>query len=134
MELKEFVSETIVQITQGILDAQEQTKSTGILISPPLRTEKDGQYEINRRDKMNYILQTLHFDVSLSVESTTTGGGQGKASIAVFSASLGGKKESKDTNTSRISFDIPICWPSAGEIEGEDLSSVSCPVHHSSPW
>ena len=34
MELKEFITQTLININQGILDAQELTKDSGFLINP----------------------------------------------------------------------------------------------------
>lgn len=34
MELKEFVTQTLVQIIEGVKDAQQQTKDSGALINP----------------------------------------------------------------------------------------------------
>jgi hypothetical protein len=34
MELKEFITQTLININQGIIDAQEQSKESGIVINP----------------------------------------------------------------------------------------------------
>ena len=41
MDLKDFVSETIVQISQGLIEAQEKAKDLGTVINPPLFTKPE---------------------------------------------------------------------------------------------
>ena len=91
MDIKEFVSESLRQITDSVV---EHTKYS---------TEKkacnlDHQ---NRR-------QNVTFDVAVTVVEEE--GTEGKAGISVWSIGAGvkGKSESSSSIVSRIKFDIPI--------------------------
>lgn len=119
MELREFVSEVLSQIACGVVDAQEQTADKGVLINPPLYP-KNGINEVNNGNKINFIPQTVHFDVSVTAESSSSADGQGQIKIAVLGGVKGAaRNEHKDTHVSRISFSLPVCWTSACEKEQE---------------
>lgn len=88
MELKEFIKETIVQISEGIRDGQKyiEEKEYGEGIS-----DEKGK-EIN-------------FDVAVTSEVENNTGIGGKISVAsVFSLGADGNKTEKDVNLSRIQF------------------------------
>jgi hypothetical protein len=52
MELKEFITQTLININQGILDAQEQPKDSGFLINPKnYKNNNDKNYENNQLTK-----------------------------------------------------------------------------------
>lgn len=85
MELKEFISNTLTQIAEGVKGAIEASKGKGYYVNP-------SQGKIGR----NYV---VHFD--LSVEN----GKEGKADIRV----LGGGMTERSLN--RIKFDIHVTLP-----------------------
>jgi hypothetical protein len=90
MELKEFISETIKQITDGIRDGQKYI-------------DENDFGEGVKDDKGKEI----SFDVAISTDKTEVAGAGGKISIAsVFSAGVEGKEESKNANLSRIQFKL----------------------------
>lgn len=98
MDVKEFVSETLRQIVDGVVDAQRHTKEKNAVIVPYYDSRK-----------------MVNFDVAVTVvegKETT-----GKAGISVWSigAGLGGKTESSSSTVSRIKFDIPVDLPKGSE-------------------
>lgn len=114
MELKNFVSQSIKQIAEGLAEARSATQSKGIVINPPLcmaETNGGGQYlAINTGNKKNYIPQTIQFDVLVNAETSDATEGEGKISVVGFSIGGGGSTEKKQINSSRITFSVPICW------------------------
>lgn len=90
MELKEFISNTLTQMADGVNDAIERSDGKGYLVNPS--ATKVGADCI------------VHFD--LSVESDR----EGAASIKVIGGSM------SERNVNRISFDINIKLPTSGNL------------------
>jgi len=113
MELEQFVSSALTEITKGIISAQEQTLTTGVVISP---TTEYGNQTVGSRwgqglDGGNQILQVVSFDLVVTVadaSKATAGGG-----IQVLGMKVGGGvgTEASSSSQSRISFSIPVVWP-----------------------
>ena len=94
MDVKEFVSETLSQIIDGIVDVQQRTKEKGAVVAPH-----------------HDFRQKVSFDVAVTViegKETT-----GKAGISVWSigGGISGKSEMSSSTVSRIKFEIPIELP-----------------------
>ncbi len=108
MDLKEFITETLVQITNGVVNAQELIKDTGAYINPEgrhsgenLQTGYDGQFR---------HIQKVKISVAVSVIENS----ENKAGISVLSViSAGFSSKISDINsvTNRIEFEIPISVP-----------------------
>ena len=109
MDLKDFISETLVQITQGVQDAQEKIKNTGCLINP------EGFYQ-GENVKIGYKNEFIHVQkVKMSVavrviENTETKAGLGVVS-AIFTAGVSNKDGETNTVSNRIEFEVPISLP-----------------------
>jgi len=98
MDVKEFVAETLRQIVDGVVDAQQQTKGKNAVVAPYHDYHK-----------------TVSFDVAVTVvEGKET---SGKAGISVWSVGAGvrGKSESSSSTVSRIKFEIPVELPQGSE-------------------
>lgn len=107
MELYEFIKSTLLQVTKGIKEAQEEVKEYGAIVNPRIvkessHAEIDGSY---------HTLHEIQFEVGLT-ESTED---INKKGIGVL---LGGFKIGFDGNDSKnisavtnIKFTIPIVYP-----------------------
>lgn len=128
MDLKDFVSETIVQISQGLIDAQEKTKDLGTVINPPLFTkpEEDAIVKDNEGNT-DQAAQFIDFDICLTVENANNSEAKGK--ISIFSCSLGGGESSSVNigNMNRIKFTIPVVFPL------HDFDKYAQPFRNKSP-
>ena len=105
MELQDFIKQTLVEIMNGVKDAQEATKDSGGYVAPKTTDLlKAAEVGITPR-------QGVEFDVALT---TSDAKGQ-KAGIGVFLGSfgVGGQNEAKAENLShtRIRFSVPIALP-----------------------
>lgn len=115
MDIKEFVSETLVQICEGIVDAQKRARETGAIISPRML----GSGEIATPDLPATAADIINFDIAVEArESNTKNEASGiKASLAVLGVKAGvdttGKDCRSDTSASvsRISFAVRVRWP-----------------------
>jgi len=110
MELKEFVKETLVQITEGVKSAQEECFKMGGLINPMLAV-KTCNYQNYKHDDKDYPATEVFFKVGLT-ETDTKGG---KSGIGVFlgSISLGKEtnKEKEKQSVTSIEFSITAVLP-----------------------
>jgi hypothetical protein len=109
MELKDFIKETLVQITNGVVEAQDLIKDTGCYINPKGRyangtvdTDYGGVYRSIQNVKMSIAINVIENQ-------------QTKAGLGVVSAILtaGASTTNSDSNrvTNRIEFEIPISLP-----------------------
>ena len=108
MELNEFITETLVQITNRVIEAQELIKNTGAYINPEglhsgenLEPGYDGRFRHVQKVKM-------------SVAVVVTENSENKAGIgvlSVFSIALSTKSSDINSITNRIEFEIPISVP-----------------------
>ena len=120
MDLKEFVKETIVQISKGIDEANTELADTEAMVNPIYvkMNSNDAQgYGRTKERQPNYgnpdskLLQRVDFDVAVSVEAGQQGSAGAKLSIASIGIGAEGKTESSNKSESRIKFTIPVVFP-----------------------
>ncbi len=109
MELKEFVTQTLTQIIEGIKDAQEQTKDSGALINPKTYGDTGLIVEGTKSEIRN--VQSVKMNVALTV--TENSGNKSGIGVVASVFKAGVSKEDSDTNTttSHIEFNIPVSFP-----------------------
>ncbi len=71
MELKEFVSETLTQICEGVKDAQQRCADMGALINPMLDV-KTCNAEVYKHDGKDYPAKESQSQMVTSVEFAIT--------------------------------------------------------------
>lgn len=111
MELKEFISQSLLQIFEGVRQAQENTKELGGSIATKvIAPQRDHQSIIGFNHKDAVIL--VDFDVSL----TTVDASNSKAGLGLFVAAFGGGvqagSESTNNQLNRLRFSVPVVLPS----------------------
>lgn len=113
MELKDFVKETLVQITQGVHESIVQVRESGGYTNPAVRTNtksSDSSHFANLGFGRNVFL--VDFDVAVSVEEGTGTNAGAKLNVAsLLTLGAGGESANKSTATNRISFKVPIALP-----------------------
>ena len=121
MELKDFISTTLVQIVKGVEEASEDLLDSDAIVNPinvnPDRTENILIYGYYNPDAQIYSrpVQKIEFDIAVIVEQ----GKETKGSFGIQVGSIGigtqGRSESGNSSVSRIQFTIPMLLPS-GEL------------------
>lgn len=110
MELKDFIKETLIQIVQGISEAQEALADTDCAINPS--ETRSGSYTTAFIKNKSRIVQDVDFNIALTSSSNS----ENKTGIGVMlgSIGLGGNHTSTDGNISNtnISFSVPVVFPS----------------------
>jgi hypothetical protein len=104
MELKDFVRDTLLDIVQGVREAQEKCMGTGAIISP-----RSGQVE------SSYIRrpQVVSFNVVLGGEESENGVSGLKVSFPQFGFQIGKESGEKQKNSEQttVSFTVPVYFP-----------------------
>lgn len=103
MELKDFIKSAITDISQAVVQADDEIRELGGLVNPGTHTKQSSEFVAPRT--------TLDFDVAVSATGETSGDAGAKAKIFVVQASLGGKKTSKSEVISRLSFSLDVVLP-----------------------
>ena len=107
MNLKEFVTETIVQIMEGVQEAQNQVGDKGI-VNP--RSYQSGTFFVDTPPQPNE-LRPAEFDVAVTASSGSEA--KGGAGLLVAAIGMGVQDTQSEGNTaiSRIRFELPIAYP-----------------------
>nr|WP_320058822.1 hypothetical protein [uncultured Bacteroides sp.] len=110
MDLKDFVKETLVQITEGVKEAQNECKDLGGLVNPMLETPISNEEKFEIRSKY-YPATSVNFKVGLT-ESDSTGAKKG---IGVFlgkiSAGAESKKDTEIQSVTSVEFSVTVVFP-----------------------
>lgn len=108
MELREFITQTLVQIQLGVQDAIQQQIASDAngAINPVFPTS----WSTDPTPGAEHV-QKVEFDVAVTATDKSNGGG--KAGIKVFSVELGGEKlnSAERSIASRVKFAIPVVPP-----------------------
>ena len=102
MELKDFVKSAILDIIEGVREAQGVNTTDAV---------------INANSQVNDVgvrrLVDVEFDVVLSAQSTLSGDGKLEVSAArILDGELEGTVVKDSSNMSRVKFTIPVRFPS----------------------
>ena len=116
MELKEFITQTLININQGILDAQELTKDSGFLINPKnYKKDKDKNYIVH--NGCLPVIQEIEFNVVVNV----TAGKDSKIAVGAFTGILSGgisnTNQNNNSTQTTIKFNLPVQFPSNDELK-----------------
>lgn len=133
MELKDFVSQTLLAISEGIMEAQAKTGASGLIIAPPLTDEGIIQVAKDGRKKPHIV----HFNLKVAVDAKGEQGNAGGGfSIQVLNVSVSGKSGSRENSSissstmQEISFDIPVLWPT----NARQVDVVAVPAEEYDPF
>jgi hypothetical protein len=119
LTLQDFIRETLVQITNGINEANKALAGTGARVNPKnmTPTSAEGAQFFGRLETGEYqhppLVHGISFDVAVHAsESSQKAGGLG---IVVAAVAVGGRSKSDvaAASESRIQFDIPMLYPEA---------------------
>ena len=112
MDLKEFVKETLIQISSGVKEAQDEVRKIGGVVNPATlsSTNVSGAY-FSTIDDMHHVF-LVDFDVAVAVSENTGTNAQAKLNVATFiSLGAGGQSANASATTNRLSFKVPLAFP-----------------------
>jgi hypothetical protein len=114
MQLQEFVSGALIQIVDGIRDAQGIGAKSGAIVAPH---EVFGDTKDLIHTEHGRPIHKVTFDVAVTSEE----GKSSKGGIGVVVATIGfgtqGQADSRNTSVSRLNFSVPIVYPVQGDSE-----------------
>lgn len=111
MDLKDFITETLVQIASGIEDAQVKLKEqdSQAIINTNMTQTGDGNLVTGGR---RVPVEIVEFDVAiLANEGTETNAGIGLTVASLLNLKAGGQSNQSQGSESRIKFKIPMSYP-----------------------
>jgi hypothetical protein len=113
MDLKDFISQTLVQISEGVSASGERISELGGQVNPHITSDHK---EMGRHGILWAAGRAVHvveFDVALTVNSGT--GTKGGIGIFAGAVNLGSSGESRTDNSSvsRVTFTVPLTLPRA---------------------
>jgi hypothetical protein len=111
MDLKDFVSQTLVQIVQGVADAAGPIAALGGFVSPAHSSKIEGSVVGHTTDGTVRWVHAVQFDVAVVAENDASVAGGG--GLKVMGLNLGGSASTRDKEqtTSRIQFVVPLALP-----------------------
>ncbi|QCX37922.1 hypothetical protein FF125_05555 [Aureibaculum algae] len=117
MELKEFIKTTLTQISQGIIEAQEEIDGSDMIINPAGLATNAGGDKYLRTDGWRYV---QNIEINVGVTAIEKEGE--KAGIGIVTGILSGGAQASSDNSnqtvSTIKFDIPVALPSSPTPKG----------------
>ena len=122
MELKEYVCQTIVQICQGVKEAQKECAEMGAIVNPAAFVYKDGDCYIPTKLNQAGVerrVQLIEIDAMLTESSSDTGGGHLGLGVSFMGVKIGGEQSTGNSSTNHVHFSVPVALPS---VEVEDKS------------
>jgi hypothetical protein len=104
MELKDFITATIVEIQSGVQAAIDHAvkNKIGGAINPSWGSVK----AINAS-----LIEKVHFDIAVTVSDKTSGNAEAGIKVVGIKIGGGGSGSTETSNVSRIQFSIPIIPP-----------------------
>lgn len=113
MDLKDFVRETLVQISTGVQESIEEVRESGGYSNPAAvgsSKNSDNSHFGSMGEGQNVFL--VDFDVAVTVDENSEVSGGGKLKVAsVFSLGADAGSSSKSSSSNRVSFKIPLALP-----------------------
>lgn len=118
MNLQTFISQTLIQIANGIREAEEQLTNAGAVVNPRHITGAGNNMSnvyghIDTKSNSPRAVHSVEFDVAV----TAVKGEETKGGIGVVMGAIGigsqGRSEESNTSISRIKFKIPIALPNS---------------------
>ena len=115
MDLKSFVKTALNDVMDAVQETIEERKTAG----------RRGHINPKSHDPDEMEIDTIKFDVAVSVGTKTQGGAEGV--LEVFSVKLGGSgsHEREATNVSRIEFTLGVAWPHTHILDAKKLVRAS---------
>ena len=120
MELKEYITESLVQISEGINEAMKRLKGMGVIINPNASFYSEGQFWIGKNQHHGPVkrrVQIVEMNIATTITEATEGQGGAKINVGLLSLGGGVKDNGSEQSTNSIKFSIPICFPCTDVLE-----------------
>ncbi|MCG8386120.1 MAG: hypothetical protein MJA30_11305 [Cytophagales bacterium] len=114
MDLKNYISNVIISISEAIEESQDQLKDSDTVVVPyKVRPGISGKSDLYEFDGQNTTrpLQEIEFDISVSIDTAKESEGKGAIKVVgLFDIGGGNKNANQIQEHNRIKFKIPIAF------------------------
>jgi len=116
MNLKNFITQSLVDIMTGLKDAQDQLKDSHSRICPTLSQAitPAGQQALIGVSTKGQAIALVEYDVAVEV-STDGAGGEIRVAAGVISGGLQGKFKDTERRAARLKFSVPVAYPDVAD-------------------
>lgn len=104
MDIKEFIKQAVVGISDAILEVNTEKRGTGLVICP--NSAKGGNKNFVR-DNNNTIVLDIDFNLCVEVTDKTNAG----AGLQITIVKAGVNNDISNSTTSNIKFTLPVAFP-----------------------
>ena len=116
MDIKEFVKETLTQISDGICEANNLMKNNKSFVVASNFMNIGDKYKYNGysydKEGKTHLIRDVAFDIMVNVTNESNQGGKGSIEIvSLLKASVGSDNHNTLQNTNRIKFSLPLALP-----------------------
>lgn len=114
MELKDFISQTIEQISLGINEAQAKCEQYGVIVNPRVTIGRDGDFYLPKKTDqvaMERRVQLLDLDIAVTITESAESNIGGKIGVSFIGLGANTKEDARTSNVNRVKFSLPICLP-----------------------
>ncbi|MGM0782983.1 MAG: hypothetical protein ACQEUM_02600 [Pseudomonadota bacterium] len=119
MDLKDFVAQTLVQIVEGVTEAQQHIGEHA-LVSPVIQSGQEHASNQGFISTANGYAQTVKFDVAVKASEGKVGKASGGIEVLSVSIGASGSKTDTSSSISRVQFAVPVVLP-GGVRDGSPL-------------
>lgn len=109
MELKSFIKTAIHEIMDAVEETIRERESKAGSINP----------KVHNADEME--IDTIKFDVAVTVGSRSQGSGEAGLRVLGVKVSGGGEHTRETSNVSRIEFTLGVSWPHSQILDAKKL-------------
>ena len=119
MELKEFIKQTLTQITNGITESQEDLKDSGAIIVPKLTFKNQNSFFVSEAYNSSQQVNEIKFKVGITIEDNK--GEKGGIGVLTGFFTAGGQVSNDEStqSISSIEFTIPVVFPAGNDPKKE---------------
>lgn len=110
VELKQFITETLRDIVEGIQEAQA-IEGVGGLIAPKGIGGHTFSPESGVYHQAQIVSTVVKFNVAVTAETADAAKGHGGIKILAFGGGIEGQVSSKESAVSHIQFPVPLVMP-----------------------
>ncbi len=124
MNLQDFIRETLVQVVNGVKDAQSQLADMEAAINPVGLAGQVSQLEGRRYSRTGQVSETVEFDIAVTVtegESTKKGVG---AFVSVVGIGAQKQTEAQSSSVSRVKFNVQVLLPPGKDFRDKTKSET----------
>jgi hypothetical protein len=106
MDIKEFIKQTIIGISEAVIEINDEKKETGLIVCPA--SAKGGNINFVR-DFNGTIVMNVDFNLCVEVEDNTSA----EVGLKISIVKAGVDNNIKNSTMSNIKFTLPVAFPSA---------------------